>query len=210
MAQPHASPASDRWSDPIELIRRAGIGAFFRPVDLYSAGLTRDQLPALVRSGRVERVGRGLYRVARADPSEDYSLALVAARVPTSIVCLLSALRVHGIGTQAPPAVWIGIPQRARTPRVPEVRVRVVRFSGVAWRFGVKETRFEGVRACVTSPARTIVDCFRFQRLIGPEIPREALDDALRRRIVTIADLSRVESELPSRTLRAALDARSL
>jgi predicted transcriptional regulator of viral defense system len=163
-----------------------------------------------VRSGRVERVGRGLYRLAQADPTEDYSLALVAARVPKSVVCLLSALRVHGIGTQTPPAVWIGVPQQARMPSVPEVRLRVVRFSTVAWRFGVKDIRFEGVPARITSPARTIVDCFRFQRLIGPEIPREALEDALRRRIVTIADLSRMEGELPSRTLRAALDQRSL
>jgi predicted transcriptional regulator of viral defense system len=148
--------------------------------------------------------------VADAEPTEDYSLALVCARVPNSIVCLLSALRVHGIGAQTPPAVWIGIPQKARAPRVPEVRVRVVRFSSVAWRLGVKEVRFEGVPARITSPARTIVDCFRFQRLIGPEIPREALDDALRRRIVTIAELSRIEQDLPSRVLRAALDLKSI
>ena len=62
--------------------------------------------------------------------------------------------------------------------------------------------------ARITSPARTVVDCFRFERLVGPEVAVEALRDGLRRRLVTVAELSRVEQALPSRRLRAALDVR--
>lgn len=190
----------------IDRLRDARLGAFFRPEQLEAAGLTRDQLPALVRSGEVERIGRGLYRVAYAEPTEHYSLALACARVPRSIVCLLSALRVHGIGTQAPAAIWLAIPHKARPPRVPELRLRIVRFSGAAWTFGVKDIEFEGVPARITSPARTIVDCFRFERLVGPETAQEALTDALRQRRVTLGELARVEEVLPSRRLSAALD----
>jgi hypothetical protein len=63
-------------------LHAAGIKAFFRPRQLEAAGLTRDQLPALVRSGAVERVGRGLYRLADTEPTENYSLAMACARVP--------------------------------------------------------------------------------------------------------------------------------
>lgn len=192
----------------LERFRNASIGTFFRPSQLEAAGMTRDQLPALVRSGKVERIGRGLYRLADAETTEAYSLALACARVPNSIVCLLSALRVHGIGTQAPAEIWLGIPHKARTPRLPELRLRVVHFSGPAWTFGVKEIEFEGVPARITNPARTIVDCFRFERLVGPEAAMEALHDALRQRKLTVAELSRVEEVLPSRRLRAALDSR--
>lgn len=194
---------------PIERLRSADLGSFFRAAQLGAAGLTRDQLPALVRSGDVARIGRGLYRVAEAEPTEYYSLALACARVPRSVVCLLSALRVHGIGTQAPAAVWLAIPHKARVPRVSELRLRTVRFSGAAWTFGVKDIEFEGVPGRLTSVARTIVDCFRFERLVGPEAAMEALADALRQRKVTVAELSRVEEVLPSRRLRAALDSRS-
>ena len=45
--------------------------------------------------------------------SEHRLLAGVALRVPRNVVCLLSALRVHGIGTQAPFEVWLAIPHRA-------------------------------------------------------------------------------------------------
>jgi predicted transcriptional regulator of viral defense system len=193
---------------PTERLRGADIGAFFRPSQLEAAGLTRDQLPALVRSGKVERVARGLYRLVDAEPTEHYSLAMVCARVPNSIVCLLSALRVHGIGTQAPAEVWLAIPHKARKPRLPELKLRIVHFTGPAWTFGVQDTAFEGVPARITSPARTVADCFRFERLVGAEAAMEALQDALRQRRVTIAELSRVAEVLPSRRLSAALDTR--
>ena len=195
-----------RAPDPAERLRQAGLGAFFRPGQVVEAGLTRHQLRTLVRRGQVEHVARGLYRLTDAEPTEDYSLAMACARVPNSIVCLLSALRVHGIGTQAPAAVWLAIPHKARTPRLAELRLRVVRFSGPAWTFGVKPTNFEGVPARITTPARTVADCFRFERRVGPEIAIEALRDALHQRKVSVAELSRVEEVLPSRRLHAALD----
>jgi predicted transcriptional regulator of viral defense system len=193
------------WRDRIQA---AGLGAFFRPSQLEAGGMTRDQLPALIRSGKVERIGRGLYRLADAEPTENYSLAMACARVPNSVICLLSALRVHGIGTQAPAEVWLAIPHKARRPRLRELRLRIVRFSGPAWTFGVQETQFEGVGARITSPARTVADCFRFERLVGAEAAVEALQDGLSQRKVSIAELSRVAEVLPSRRLRAALDAR--
>jgi predicted transcriptional regulator of viral defense system len=196
------SPAADQ----VQRLRAAGLTGFFRPAQLQAAGLTRDQLPALIRSGTVERVGRGLYRLADAEPTENYSLGMACARVPNSIVCLLSALRVHGIGTQAPAEVWLAIPHKARAPRLRELRLRIVRFSGPAWTLGVQEAEFEGVPARITSPARTVADCFRFERLVGPEAPMEALQDGLRQRKLTVAELSRVAEVLPSRRLSAALD----
>jgi predicted transcriptional regulator of viral defense system len=201
---------NDHPDDSTSRLRAGGITGFFRPAQLAVAGLTRHQLPALVRSGAVEHIGRGLYRIADAEPTENYSLAMACARVPNSIVCLLTALRVHGIGSQAPYDVWLAIPHKARAPRVHEIKLRIVRFTGPAWSFDVQETQFEGVPARITSPARTVADCFRYERLLGPEIPMEALRDALRQKKVTIAELSRVEAKLPSRRLNAALDVRSI
>lgn len=197
-------------ADKMRRLKDAGIEGFFRANQLDAAGLTRHQLPSLVRAGSVERVGRGLYRVAEVEPTEYYSLAMACARVPDSIVCLLSALRVHGIGSQAPAEVWLAIPHKARAPRLRDMRLRIVRFSGPAWVLGVHETEFESVPASITSPARTVVDCFRFERLVGPEVAMEALQDALRQRKVTIAELSRFAEVLPSRRLAAALDVRSI
>ena len=132
-------------------------------------GVDSRTLRRLVDDGSVERVARGLYRFTEAEPTEHYTLAAVCARVPDAIVCLLSALSVHGLGTQLPWQEWIAIPHKARAPRLPELPVRVVRFSGASLRYGVENAVFEGVPARITNPARTVVDCFRFRRLVGKE-----------------------------------------
>jgi predicted transcriptional regulator of viral defense system len=199
---------TDRYLEATEQLRAVGIVGFFRAHQIEEAGMTRDQLRSLLRSGRIERVNRGLYRLADAEATENYSLAMACALVPNSIVCLLSALRVHDIGTQSPADIWLAIPHKARVPRINGLRLRILRFSGPAWTFGVQETSFEGVPARITSPARTVADAFRFERLVGPEIAIEALQDGLRRRKLTIAELSRISEVLPSRRLKAALETR--
>ncbi len=81
-----------------------------RARDLAALGLPTMALSRLVAAGRLERVARGLYSLPGRPLSEHRSLAEVALRVPQGVVCLLSALRVHGIGTQAPFEVWMAIP----------------------------------------------------------------------------------------------------
>lgn len=188
-------------------IRSSGLGTFFRPEQLEAIGISYGRLRTLVESGKVERIGRGLYRLADEDPTEHHSLAAVCARVPRSIVCLLSALQVHGIGTRVTREVWLAIPHKARAPLIPRMKVRLLRFSGAAWTYGVVKTEFEGVRASITNPARTVVDCFRFERLIGSEAAREALREAMRQKLVTTDALYRTLQVLPSRRMRNVLEA---
>lgn len=51
-------------------LRKAGLGAYFRPSDLEPLGITEPKLRTLVRRGTVEKVARGLYRLTVADGSE--------------------------------------------------------------------------------------------------------------------------------------------
>ena len=189
-----------------DILNDAGIGNFFRPSQLELLGIPYHRLRQLEADEAVERVGWGLYRLAEAEPTEHYSIASVCARVTNAIVCLLSALQVHEIGTQLPRQVWIGIPHKAKAPTLKGIGVRLVRFSAAALTYGVQETSFEEVPTRITSPARTIVDCFRFQRLIGREAALEALREALRDRKVTTAELMRTLEVVPSRRLSAIME----
>ena len=188
-----------------ERLRNAGLGVFFRPHQIDELGITYDQLRRMVSTGVVEHVARGLYRLADEEPTEHETIAAVCARVPNAVVCLLTALSVYEIGTRLPHEVWIAIPHKARPPRL-RFRTRLVRFSGAAWSYGVRDKQFDGVPARITSPARTVVDCFRFERLIGREAALEAVHDALRQKIVTTDELTRALDVFPSRLLSAALE----
>ncbi len=182
-------------------LREIGAGPFFRARDLEQLGLTFAGLRALLGDGRVEQVARGLYRVTDVEVTQHHTIAAVCARVPRAIVCLLSALSVHEIGTQLPRQVWIAIPHKARAPKVPELPIHVVRFSGPSLRYGVEPIRLEGVLARITSPARTVVDCFRFRRLVGVDVAREALRDALRERKASADEIWRAAEVCRARSL---------
>ena len=118
----------------LDLVREAGL---IRPRDLESAGFPEGSLSQLARRGLLERVGRGLYALPGAPPGEHRSLAEVSKRTPRGVVCLLSALRLHGLTTQAPPEVWLAIGPRDRAPRPGGVRLRIVRVSGEARDAGI-------------------------------------------------------------------------
>ena len=195
--------SADNSKGRLRAVDLEGLGAktFFRASDAAELGVDSRGLRRLVDDGSVERVARGLYRLAGAEPTEHYSLAAVCTRVPRAIICLLSALSVHGLGTQFPREVWIAIPHKARTPRLPELPVKVVRFSGASLRYGVGSAAFEGVPARITSPARTVVDCFRFRRLVGKDVALEALRDALRERKASADEIWRAAEVCRAKSL---------
>lgn len=167
-----------------------GRGAL-RPRDLDSQGIPRHYLHLLNREGSVQRVGRGLYVPASLDATEHHTLVEACARVPTAVVCLLSALRFHGLGTQSPHRVWMAIHEKAWQPRVSHPPLHVVRFSGTAWTYGVERHVIEGVSVRVYSPAKTVADCFKYRNKIGIDVAVEALRETWRQRRATIDEIRR-------------------
>jgi predicted transcriptional regulator of viral defense system len=170
------------------MAREAGI---LRPRDLDAFKLPRESLRRLLRSGLLERIGRGLYVRPGADVTENHSLAQAAKRVPAGVICLLSSLEFHELTTQAPFEVWIAIDVKARLPRVDVPPLRVVRFSGMALQSGVEEHRIEGTLARIYCPAKTVADCFKYRNKVGLDVALEALRDCWRKKLCTMDDLWR-------------------
>lgn len=150
-----------------------------RARDLEPQGIPRTYLRRLWERGVLERVDRGVYRLADAPITEHHSLAVVATRVPHGTICLLSALSFHELTMELPHSVWLMIERQARTPQLVRPTVEVVRASGRAFDHGVERHRIEGVEVRVTSPAKTVADCFRYRRHVGLEVAIEALRDYL-------------------------------
>jgi predicted transcriptional regulator of viral defense system len=191
-------------------LQRGGIGAFFRPRDVVRLGLTHYQIQRMVAEGRVERVGSGLYRLADVEATEMETVAMVASAVPRAIVCLLSALRVHEIGTQAPQQVWLAIDRKARKPTRLPAKTSIVRFSGQMLTYGVITQSMQGVNVRLTNPARTVVDCFRYRNKIGLDVAMEALRDAVRSRKAMVSEIDRAAEVCRVRTvIRPYLEALS-
>lgn len=177
--------ADTRIDKVLNLVRKRGL---LRPRDLADHGIPRVYLRRLLDRGFLRRVGRGIYVSADSEPSEHYSLAEACKRVPSGVVCLLSALRFHDIGTQNPYEVWMAIDMKGWLP-MDTSALRIVRFSGAALGHGVEEHDAEGVTVKVYSPAKTVADCFKYRNKIGLDVALEALRECRRQRKATMDEL---------------------
>jgi predicted transcriptional regulator of viral defense system len=180
--------ASTKTDRILALVRRNGV---LRPRDLARHRISREFLVRLHRKGLLDRPSRGIYILADAEPGEHQSLVEACKRLPGGVVCLLSALRFHGLTTQSPFEVWLAISEKARLPKVQYPPLRIVRFSADALANGVEQHGFKGVKVRVTNPARTVVDCFKYRHKIGLDVALEALRDCWRQKKATMDELYR-------------------
>jgi predicted transcriptional regulator of viral defense system len=168
------------------IARKQGI---LRSSELAKRGIHRECLWALVESGQLEHIERGIYTPTDIKMTEDHGLVLAAGRVPSGVISLLSALRFHDLTTQLPSEVWITIKTNTWQPRLDSIQVRFVQTSGKAFSEGVDVHRLEGFPVRIYNPAKTVADCFKYRNKIGLDIAIEALRDCVRQKKATYAQL---------------------
>lgn len=170
----------------IQIVKQLGI---VRPRDMDEFGIHRKYIHMLYGQGMLIRIGRGLYTLPDTEPSENRSIAEACKRMPSGVICLLSALRFHGLTTQSPFEIWMAIDHKARSAKEPGIPLRIARFSGKALTSGIEQHEIEGVSIRVYNPAKTVADCFKFRNKIGLDVAIEALRDCHRSRKCTMDDL---------------------
>lgn len=154
---------------------------------------------AMVRMGLVEQISRGTYKLASSPELTNPDIVTVAARVPKSVICLISALSYHGITTQIPREVSIALPPGTEIPRLDYPPVHIFHFSKLALSSGIETHSIDGVSVKIYSPEKTLADCFKFRNTVGLDTAMEALKIYLRRKdkdipkLLELARICRVE-----------------
>jgi len=171
----------------LELARDRGV---LRAADVREQGWSPQLLIRLHQAGRLHRLGRGLYALPDAEVTEHQTLMEVCQRVPKAVLCLLSALQFHEIGTQLSHQVWIALPEGTHAPALSYPPLRITRLRGAAYSDGIQSVADHGAPIRVYSAAKTVTDCFKFRNKIGLDVALEALKDAWRSRKVTMDELS--------------------
>ncbi|WP_295550171.1 type IV toxin-antitoxin system AbiEi family antitoxin domain-containing protein [uncultured Pseudacidovorax sp.] len=171
----------------LELARHRRV---LRAADVREHGWSPQLLIRLHQSGKLHRIARGLYGPLDAEATEYQTLIEVCQRVPRGVLCLLSALQFHGIGTQLPHEVWLALPEGSQTPAPGYPALRITRLRGSAYSEGIETVTEHGASIRVYGAAKTVTDCFKFRNKIGLDVALEALKDAWRSRKVTMPALS--------------------
>lgn len=143
--------------------------------EALALGIHPRTLYALRDAGMLERLARGLYRLAELPPLAHPDLVIVARKIPEGVICLVSALSFHELTTQIPHAVDVAVQQGSQRPRLDYPPLRIFRFSGAAWAEGVETVALDDAPVHITNSAKSIADSFKYRRKLGLDIALEAL-----------------------------------
>ncbi|NQV29939.1 MAG: type IV toxin-antitoxin system AbiEi family antitoxin domain-containing protein [Candidatus Marinimicrobia bacterium] len=158
------------------LLKENGV---IRSRDAKEKGVHHEVLRRMVANGKIQKIARGQYVAIDHEFSGNMSLAVVAKHVPHSVICLLSALDFHGIGTQNPYQVWIAMTQKHWGSELKYPPLKIVRYSEQTITQGIEEVVIEGVSVKVFNIPKTIVDCFKYRNKVGVDVAVEALREVV-------------------------------
>jgi predicted transcriptional regulator of viral defense system len=157
--------------------------------EMRAKGVTGATLSRMERAGEILRLARGIYQKVDADLVAEHSLAEATKRAPKGIICLTSALAFHGLTVQMPRSIWMAFSKSEWFPRSGHPVIRGVRFADPYLDHGFETHMIEGVPVRVFGIAKTIADCFRNKRLVGSSVAIEGLQETLRQRKATPAEI---------------------
>ena len=181
-------PLLSRHQTALALVRRRGI---LRTQEAAAAGVDRSTLARLCQSGQLTRLERGLYGLPAAAVREHIDLEIVAKRVPQAVFCLLTALRLHSLGTQQPRSVWISLPRGTHRPTLQVPQLKVILVQPALHQLQLETHRSGPIRLPIYGVEKTLVDCFRHRHRLGMEPVLEALRDAISQRRLNVDELWR-------------------
>ena len=154
-------------------------GGIARFSSIRKAGFHPDSLKNLEKENKVEKIGRGLYKLTSNTLGSHPDYVSASLQTSKGVICLLSALYFYKATVEIPQFVDIAIPSGARANKIDYPPVRFYRFSPKAWEAGVEEYTTAGHKIKIYSLAKTVADCFKFRNKIGTDVAREAIKVAV-------------------------------
>jgi predicted transcriptional regulator of viral defense system len=173
----------DRYQTILQLAEQQGL---IRLREVEEIGIPRMYLQRLYQTGQLERVSRGLYGLPNRLLTEHANLIEVSKRVPKAVICLISALQFHQVGTQLPWQVWIALEGQTWEPHLEYPALNITRMTGASAHYGIEIHAVEKSQVYVYSLAKTLADCFKFRNKVGLEVCLEALKDSLHHKKTTV------------------------
>lgn len=144
----------------------------FSTDEARECGLSSRMLSYYARSGKIERIARGVYRFS------DYvvkdknlgweEVAVAAQRVPSGVICLISALNYYELTDERMKKYWIAVPHSHGHSHFPMAQIIRMRNMNL----GVQKKVIAEIEVKIFDPERTIVDSFR---LLDFEVAMKAL-----------------------------------
>lgn len=150
-------------------------GGILRSSDAIKLGIHPRILYRLKETGKIQLLQRGLYCFPNLPGHTNPDLVTIVMKIPSAVVCLISALYFHKLTTQIPHFIYIAVKQGYKPPKIDYPPVKFFWFTANIHEDGIEIHNLEGIEVKCYSKEKTLVDCFRYRNKIGIDVAIEAL-----------------------------------
>ncbi len=175
----------------LEAIHELLIRPSFTAAEAKKQGVSTAQLGYYVKTGKIRRLGRGVYQGTDYQSSPENfmweDLIDAVSSVPGGVLCLISALTIYEITDEIPRQHWIAVSHSTSIKR--GASIKIVRFRNMD--LGKTTVDLGGIRISIFDRERTIIDSFR---LLSQETAIKALKMALSSKSKVRLDLRKLQT----------------
>jgi predicted transcriptional regulator of viral defense system len=172
----------------------------FTSTEAKALGVSSALLSYYVKTGRLVRIGHGIYQGINAPTVENFrweDLANAMLKVRHGVICLVSALALYELTDEIPRQHWIAIPNNTRHRA--DYSVKIIRLRNIE--LGRTFFTIDQHQFLIFDRERTIVDSFRY---LGAETALKALRAAIARKGDEKIDLKKLRQY--AKILRVNID----
>ncbi|MCK6603376.1 MAG: type IV toxin-antitoxin system AbiEi family antitoxin domain-containing protein [Ignavibacteriaceae bacterium] len=155
---------------------------YARMHDLKIAGIHTRKIAAAVKTGEIEKIRPGLYRLAEYPRDQFSSYYDIYAANDKAVICLVSASAFHELTDYIPEETSIALPRNYTSFAIEYPPVNIYYFPEKHLKSGAEFIITDNGRFKVFSAEKTIADLFRYRKKTGDDIVLESLKNYLSRK----------------------------
>ena len=153
---------------------------FLKTSDFLDNHISKTHLSTMVNEGWLERVKRGLYRLAEIDPVSYDSFIDAQKAIPQCIICFHSAMEYYGLSTINPQRVQVAVPRKANVTPPDYPPSEVYYLTEWYYHIGITEVPIRNEKVRIYTPEKTLCDCIRYRNKIGADLAIETFKNYIR------------------------------
>lgn len=163
---------------------------FFSLAQAHECGYSSQLVRHHCKTGKFERVRRGIYRLSEFPTAEREDLMILWLwSDQLGVFSHGTALSLHGLSDLLPERIHLTLPETQRSRRRARPPGLVLHYGEIPER----ETAWYG-SVPVTSPSRTLRDCVAAS--LSPELLDQALEQAVERGLLDVASITKIARDI--------------
>ncbi len=147
--------------------------------DLLEIGINKYHLQKLVKTGEVEKLRHGIYKLSDYETNEYLELKNL---VPNGIICLFSAWNYYELTTYIPHEFHVAIEKKSKVKLPDYPPIKLYYWDNISLKTGIKTEKIDNFNITISDIEKSVCDAVKFRNKIGKDILNEILTEYLKQK----------------------------